>query len=161
MYGAHRDLHVLTHSFPTRRSSDLPDSGPRTPVRPGPAVAAAAWAGLRLQRGPWGGDLRSSVEPPQDGDAAVAQIAPPGDQPGPGAFNLAFAAIVAQLADRLDYVVEPPDVGFAEQAAMGVERIVPAKLDLTVLYKIERAARFAIAHRFELEQNDKIGRAHV
>src|SRR6056297_539602 len=22
-YGAHRDLHVLTHSFPTRRSSDL------------------------------------------------------------------------------------------------------------------------------------------
>src|SRR3546814_18592825 len=60
----------------------------------------------------------------------------------------------SQLADRLDYVVEPPDVGFAEQAAMGVERIVPAKLDLTVLDKIERAARFAIAHRFELEQND-------
>src|SRR3546814_3191062 len=24
MYGCHRDLHVLTHSFPTRRSSDLP-----------------------------------------------------------------------------------------------------------------------------------------
>src|SRR3546814_14222946 len=23
--GDHRDLHVLTHSFPTRRSSDLPD----------------------------------------------------------------------------------------------------------------------------------------
>src|SRR3546814_13943752 len=23
MYGYHRDLHVLTHSFPTRRSSDL------------------------------------------------------------------------------------------------------------------------------------------
>src|SRR3546814_9056967 len=23
LYGAHRDLHVLTHSFPTRRSSDL------------------------------------------------------------------------------------------------------------------------------------------
>src|SRR3546814_2439000 len=23
MYGAHRELHVLTHSFPTRRSSDL------------------------------------------------------------------------------------------------------------------------------------------
>src|SRR3546814_9887223 len=96
---------------------------------------------------------------------SVAQIAPPGDQPGPGAFNLAFAAIVAQLADRLDYVVEPPDVGFAEQAAMGVERIVPATPDLTVLDKIERAARFAIAHRFELEQNDivatVVGRAQV
>src|SRR3546814_14370451 len=110
-------------------------------VRPGPAVAAAAWAGLRLQRGPWGGDLRSSVEPPQDGDAAVAQIAPPGDQPGPGAFNLAFAAIVAQLADRLDYVVEPPDVGFAEQAAMGVERIVPAKPALTVFVIGEASCR--------------------
>src|SRR3546814_21048549 len=24
LYGDHRDLHVLTHSFPTRRSSDLP-----------------------------------------------------------------------------------------------------------------------------------------
>src|SRR3546814_20658229 len=85
---------------------------------------------------------------------SVAQIAPPGDQPGPGAFNLAFAAIVAQLADRLDYVVEPPDVGFAEQAAMGVERIVPAKLDLTVIDKIERDARFPNAHPFELAHND-------
>src|SRR3546814_20061866 len=26
VYGDHRDLHVLTHSFPTRRSSDLPAS---------------------------------------------------------------------------------------------------------------------------------------
>src|SRR3546814_14438341 len=25
-YGDHRDLHALTHSFPTRRSSDLQDS---------------------------------------------------------------------------------------------------------------------------------------
>src|SRR3546814_12949448 len=25
-YGDHRDLHVLTHSFPTRRASDLPVS---------------------------------------------------------------------------------------------------------------------------------------
>src|SRR3546814_5748702 len=27
MYGYHRDLHVLTHSFPTRRSSDLVHEG--------------------------------------------------------------------------------------------------------------------------------------
>src|SRR3546814_17431598 len=27
VYGDHRDLHVLTHSFPTRRSSDLLPSG--------------------------------------------------------------------------------------------------------------------------------------
>src|SRR3546814_6086931 len=28
LYGYHRDLHVLTHSFPTRRSSDLQADGP-------------------------------------------------------------------------------------------------------------------------------------
>src|SRR3546814_12530126 len=33
-YGDHRDLHVLTHSFPTRRSSDLPGSaGAQQPDR--------------------------------------------------------------------------------------------------------------------------------
>src|SRR3546814_1232122 len=36
LYGDHRDLHVLTHSFPTRRSSDLPPSGQ------GPHPAATA-----------------------------------------------------------------------------------------------------------------------
>src|SRR3546814_13737720 len=29
-YGAHRDLHVLTHSFPTRRSSDLQEDALRS-----------------------------------------------------------------------------------------------------------------------------------
>src|SRR3546814_13070669 len=62
---------------------------------------------------------------------SVAQIAPPGDPPGPGASNLAFAAIVAQLADRLDYVVEPPAVGFAQQAAMGVARLVDRTIVLS------------------------------
>src|SRR3546814_6167560 len=33
-YGDHRDLHVLTHSFPTRRSSDLDPAG------------LASWSGL-------------------------------------------------------------------------------------------------------------------
>src|SRR3546814_3899716 len=35
-YGDHRDLHVLTHSFPTRRSSDLAaqENGTTTPVVP-------------------------------------------------------------------------------------------------------------------------------
>src|SRR3546814_8405539 len=45
-YGDHRDLHVLTHSFPTRRSSDLfpPDArgraGARRRTRPRRLVAA-------------------------------------------------------------------------------------------------------------------------
>src|SRR3546814_8357263 len=39
MYGDHRDLHVLTHSFPTRRSSDLQGEGAAVDVagqKPGP-----------------------------------------------------------------------------------------------------------------------------
>src|SRR3546814_1034917 len=32
-YGYHRDLHVLTHSFPTRRSSDLAKGGRRSRAR--------------------------------------------------------------------------------------------------------------------------------
>src|SRR3546814_21201558 len=34
LYGAPRDLHVLTHSFPTRRSSDLPVSFEHTGPSP-------------------------------------------------------------------------------------------------------------------------------
>src|SRR3546814_12243625 len=32
LYGDHRDLHVLTHSFPTRRSSDLAVDGAGAPL---------------------------------------------------------------------------------------------------------------------------------
>src|SRR3546814_1149884 len=57
-YGDNRDLHVLTHSFPTRRSSDLGDvstlTSPsprkrgRTPM-PRPARIAACWAASALR----------------------------------------------------------------------------------------------------------------
>src|SRR3546814_20229790 len=40
LYGDHRDLHVLTHSFPTRRSSD--------PLLLRPVLALAATGGLLL-----------------------------------------------------------------------------------------------------------------
>src|SRR3546814_14007114 len=44
MYGEPRDLHVLTHSFPTLRSSDLRRSSPRRPrptrLRPTPKAEA-------------------------------------------------------------------------------------------------------------------------
>src|SRR3546814_10842408 len=48
-YSAHRDLHVLTHSFPTPRSSDLASGWSRTPPsrpRPG-ACRTPAWSGSR------------------------------------------------------------------------------------------------------------------
>src|SRR3546814_10380079 len=45
LYGVHRDLHVLTHSFPTRRSSDLTTAScsgwPSGPGRPRPPPSAA------------------------------------------------------------------------------------------------------------------------
>src|SRR3546814_18366785 len=44
MYGHHRDLHVLTHSFPTRRSSDLPRL--HDPRRHDPAVSLAGSAAM-------------------------------------------------------------------------------------------------------------------
>src|SRR3546814_3043808 len=39
-YGDHRDLHVLTHSFPTRRSSDLRHASNLSSTRP---FNSAAW----------------------------------------------------------------------------------------------------------------------
>src|SRR3546814_18405106 len=44
-YGYHRDLHVLTHSFPTRRSSDL--SQHRSPPQQRSASAAGICRFLR------------------------------------------------------------------------------------------------------------------
>src|SRR3546814_6572125 len=59
-YGAHRDLHVLTHSFPTRRSSDLADS-------PGEVLLA----GLALEHVPKGvGGIGHEVLPSGIGLAA-------------------------------------------------------------------------------------------
>src|SRR3546814_9727604 len=46
-YGDHRDLHVLTHSFPTRLSSDL--------------IAAKGWIGLTWPK-EYGGQARSALE---------------------------------------------------------------------------------------------------
>src|SRR3546814_16792886 len=48
MYGAHRDLHVLTHSFPTRRSSDLRKRTPTGFLYPCPP----AWPEFSGD-GPW------------------------------------------------------------------------------------------------------------
>src|SRR3546814_14338649 len=41
LYGDHRDLHVLTHSFPTLRSSDLPTPDVRFLARSPHAVRTA------------------------------------------------------------------------------------------------------------------------
>src|SRR3546814_20556332 len=55
LYGVHRDLHVLTHSFPPRRSSDLPA---RRMFRPaeigGRSALALGRASAIAPRGPHG-----------------------------------------------------------------------------------------------------------
>src|SRR3546814_9779809 len=60
LYGDHRDLHVLTHSFPTRRSSDLLREAATWYVVGGRATGsarAAKLAGLKARR--FGGDPRA------------------------------------------------------------------------------------------------------
>src|SRR3546814_13528035 len=52
IYCDHRDLHVLTHAFPPRRSSDL--ASRRRGLAPSPAKAGEGWGGVLLdQPGPW------------------------------------------------------------------------------------------------------------
>src|SRR3546814_8561263 len=61
-YGDHRDLHVRTHSFPTRRSSDLRERGPSgTNANARLYPAAAHWRfTLSLNDG-------KSYDPPETG----------------------------------------------------------------------------------------------
>src|SRR3546814_9466455 len=50
-YGDHRDLHVLTHSFPTRRSSDLIDTMPRAMAAPSPRVLFSFTCAAKISAG--------------------------------------------------------------------------------------------------------------
>src|SRR3546814_14984717 len=48
VYGGHRDLHGLTHSVPTRRSSDLRPTVTREPVRTTGGIDALSEDGSRF-----------------------------------------------------------------------------------------------------------------
>src|SRR3546814_14230940 len=67
-FGNHRDLHVLTHSFPTRRSSDLLNT--RAFVEG--ARALSGWTALQLDR------AHAHAEPAEraKSDAIVALLTP-------------------------------------------------------------------------------------
>src|SRR3546814_13474112 len=54
LYGDHRDLHVLTHSFPTRRSSDLYALGRKLKIE---KVDTQGWL-LRRHNGGYAGQGR-------------------------------------------------------------------------------------------------------
>src|SRR3546814_7801975 len=83
-----------------------------------------------------------------------------GHKAGLGSQHLALAAVVTKLAHCLDHMVESPDMRLTEQAAMGVDRIAATQLNLAIGYEFRLCTRFAIAHRFQLQQND-IGKAVV
>src|SRR3546814_14390577 len=80
LYGDHRDLHVLTHSFPTRRSSDLLREAATWYVVGGRATGsarAAKLAGLKARL--FGGDPRAlslivSSETGRGGARAIADF---------------------------------------------------------------------------------------
>src|SRR3546814_18638666 len=61
---------------------------------------------------------------------------------------------------RSDHVVYSPDMRLTEQAAMGVDRIAATQLNRAIGYEFGLCSRFAIPHRFQLQQND-IGKAVV
>ena len=84
----------------------------------------------------------------------------PEDGSGLAHLCLPLAAIVAQLTHRLNHMIQTPDMRLAQQPAMGVDRIAPAQLDLTVGDKFALSARFAIAQRLKLQQHD-IGEAVI
>src|SRR3546814_6063689 len=92
--------------------------------------------------------------------ASIAKVTPAGHKTSLGSQHLALAAVVTKLAHCLDHVVESPDMRLTEQAAMGVDRIAATQLNLAIGYEFGLCSRFAIPHRFQLQQND-IGKAVV
>src|SRR3546814_4555240 len=75
-FGDHRDLHVLTHSFPTRRSSDLGQrAGHAEPPRGIARAGQPAAADLRLDKQ----GLRQAARPGRSGrDEAAVRARRPG-----------------------------------------------------------------------------------
>ena len=103
---------------------DRPGTASRTPVRSGPAAAAAAWPALPARRAaPWEAHhARRSCKPPEDRDAAIAKVSPACHKAGLGSDHLTLAAVMAQLSYCFHNMVETPDMRLAKQAAMGVDR---------------------------------------
>ena len=67
---------------------------------------------------------------------------------------------MAQLTHRLDDMVQSPNMGLAQQAAMGVDGIAPAQLDLAIRDELCLSTWFAIAQGLQLQENH-VGEAVV
>src|SRR3546814_2742927 len=111
--GDHRDLHVLTHSFPTRRSSDLLEALARAGDGPGFVQALDARLFLAAARGGQrDGDVLVDVRQVADPDAADLLAA-----------ELHVRAVVERhaLADTRAAVAAP---GEHQHLAHGIARLV-------------------------------------
>src|SRR3546814_11796394 len=104
MYGDHRDLHVLTHSFPTRRASEL--------RRPSWRVAAPSLS-IAIQAGE--GDMRAHERP----RSARRLLAGGIDQPRVADEHASPPAPTATLGDHLAALQRP---GEMEVEGGGVEK---------------------------------------
>src|SRR3546814_2915302 len=110
-YCDHRDLHVLTHSFPTRRSSDLKSSVAKKAAAKKPAVAkkaptkSATTLAKSVAKSPAGLDkfLRQQLAVLEDERATYSRQ----------------AASLRAEADLLAAEREPGDVQFDEESGEG------------------------------------------
>ena len=67
--------------------------------------------------------------PPEDGQAAVAEIAPAGHQTEIGTGHLGAPRLSTKLASCFDHMVQAPNVRLRQETAVRVERKLAAELD--------------------------------
>src|SRR5579872_6698701 len=97
---------------------------------------------------------------PQYRQTAVAEIAPSGDQPDLGVLDLAVAALMTQLARRLDHVIHPPHVRLRMKSAVRVDGKLASELEPSAFHEILHLTALAEPERLDLQQ-DHIAKAVV
>src|SRR3546814_9144920 len=116
--GDHRELQVMTHSFPTRRSADLRDHRPQARLRPDadpaallPGAVAVGAGDLPVRGALHGGDARRPASRRRRGaggqgeGAALCRDVPPPDRPdGPAARSEEYTSELQSLM-RTSYAV--------------------------------------------------------
>src|SRR3546814_16350550 len=105
-YGGLRDLHVLTHYFPTRRSSDLPGAGEPVQVRPEQPLAPAA--AERHQRPPPAPHRQQPGQRTRQQGAAEGTAEPGAVEPQVDRPDVALLAEDPQEAGEADRAILAP-----------------------------------------------------
>src|SRR5262249_55252522 len=98
--------------------------------------------------------VSATASPPQDGQPSVAKITPSGHQANLGLLHLACSTFVAQLTGSFDDMIGAPDMGFGQEAAVGIERQFAAQFEPSAAHEVLDLASLAKAHRFNLQHYD-------